>query len=287
MGVVATCAPPLPVVKPLGIKLPDKACDCHFHIFDKPSVQVEGRSYTAPLAPLNDYRTLQKKLGLTRSVIVQPSVYGRDNRTTLGVKGGDPDMRAVVVIDAATPKEHLAELADAGAVGCRVNLLFASNVVHENLQELAHRIADFGWHIQILADLSNLENISDIVKALPVPVVFDHLGHIPADKGVKSSAFQRCLKLLSEGDIWVKLSGAYRVTAQDSPGYLDVRPMVEALVRSNPERLVWGSDWPHPQIPVAMPDDTDLLRLFLEWVPEAEARQKILVDNPGLLYDFD
>lgn len=287
MTVAATCAPPLPVVKPLGIKLPNKACDCHFHIFDKPSIQVEGRSYTAPPAPLNAYRTLQKKLGLTRSVIVQPSVYGSDNRTTLSVNEGDPNMRAVVVVDAATPKEHLAELADAGAVGCRVNLLFASNVVHENLQELAYRIADFGWHIQILADISNLENISNIVKALPVPVVFDHLGHIPADKGVRNSAFQNFLKLLSDGDIWVKLSGVYRVTAQDSTDYSDVRPMVEALVSSNPERLVWGSDWPHPQIPVAMPDDTDLLRMFLEWVPEAEVQQKILVDNPGQLYHFD
>lgn len=287
MTVATTCEPPLPVVKPLGIKLPDKACDCHFHIFDKPSVQVEGRSYTAPLAPLNAYRTLQKRLGLTRSVIVQPSVYGSDNRTTLSVNEGDPNMRAVVVVDAATPKENLAELADAGAVGCRVNLLFASNVVHENLQELAYRIADFGWHIQILADISNLENISDIVTSLPVPVVFDHLGHVPADKGVRSSAFQNCLKLLGEGDIWVKLSGVYRVMAQDSTDYSDVRPMVEALVSSNPERLVWGSDWPHPQIAVAMPDDTDLLRLFLEWVPDAEARQKILVDNPGQLYHFD
>ena len=251
------CAPPLPVTAQPKHALPTGACDCHFHIFDGPSVQVTNRSYTAPPASLAAYRQVQETLGVQRSVIVQPSVYGADNRTTVEVCKSDPHMRAVVVVDEHVSDQELRGFAEVGVVGCRVNMLFSSGVNSGTLEQLARRIADFDWHIQILADISQLEGLKDVAARLPVPVMFDHMGHMPADFGVSHPAFQQFLRLLADGRIWVKLSGAYRVTTRQGRIYDDVGDIVSALVSANPDQLVWGSDWPHPQIPVPMPDDTD------------------------------
>ena len=280
------CAPPLAVTAQPKHRLPTGACDCHFHIFDSPSVQVAHRSYTAPPASLAAYRQLQKTLGVQRSVIVQPSVYGADNRTTVAVCSSDPHMRAVVVVDEEVTEQDLRSFAEAGVVGCRVNMLFSSGVHSGTLDQLARRIADFGWHIQILADISTFEGLEDVASRLPVPVIFDHMGHMPAHFGVSHPAFQRFLGLLADGRIWAKLSGAYRVTACQGRAYDDVAEIVSALVAANPEQLVWGSDWPHPQIPVPMPDDTDLLTQFFDWIPNAAHQRHIFASNPALFYGF-
>jgi len=281
------CAPPLAVTAQPKHRLPTGTCDCHFHIFDGPSVQVTDRSYTAPPASLAAYRQLQETLGVQRSVIVQPSVYGADNRTTVEVCKSDPHMRAVVVVDEAVSDRELRSFAEAGVVGCRVNMLFSSGVHSGTLEQLARRIADFGWHIQILADVTQLEELEEVVARLPVPVMFDHMGHMPAHSKVSHPAFQRFLGLLAEGRIWAKLSGAYRVTARKGRIYDDVGEIVSALVSANPDHLVWGSDWPHPKIPVPMPDDTDLLDQFFDWIPNAAHQQHIFVHNPALFYGFE
>ena len=279
------CAAPLPIKDSPKASLPEYSCDTHFHIFDAPSQQVPMRSYTAPRAPLSDYRQLQNRLGFQRSVIVQPSVYGADNQTTMSVCQNDPNMRAIVVIDSDITDTELQRLSAAGAVGCRVNMLFSSGVDIQDVKALAHKIADYGWHIQFLADISKLEDISALLQDFPVPIMFDHMGHMPAGEGVHNADFQRFCAYLAEGRIWTKLSAAYRVTSQPDSRYEDVAAIVDALIAANPEQLVWGSDWPHPQIKGQMPDDTKLVNDFLDWIP-AIYQQDVFAGNAAKFYQF-
>lgn len=281
-----TCEAPQRGVLPPKLSLPPNICDCHFHIFDDPSIQVAERSYTAPHAPLSDYKKLQNTLGITRSVIVQPSVYGADNRTTMAVCKTDDNMRAVIVVDENISDKELKKYADEGAVGCRVNLLFSSGVVSNSLIHFAHRISDYGMHLQVLADISQFDDFDALVTQCPLPVVFDHMGHMPASYGYNHKTYQKFLSYLSDGRLWVKLSGAYRISKAMNCQYDDVADFVEALVHANSDHLVWGTDWPHPQINGPMPNDTDLLNQFFDWVPNTANQQKIFADNPAKLYQF-
>ena len=276
------CAPPLPDTRPPKNPIPPGACDSHFHVFDKPSPQVADRSYTAPPAPLAAYRNVQHTLGLDRSVIVQPSVYGTDNRTTLQSLPTDGSMKAIVVVDDDTKSDELKALAARGAVGARANLMFQSGAQTENLTALTGSMADLGWHLQVLADVSALPDLADFVSRLSVPVVFDHMGHVPARKGINNPGVQTLLALLDHGNVWVKLSGAYRI-APVTPS--DAAPVAKALIAANPDRLVWGTDWPHPAIKGPMPDDGDLLDMLFDWA-DPETAHKILVQNPEQLYGF-
>ena len=281
------CVAPDPQPHAPLFTVPADACDCHFHIFDGPSPQVPERSYTAAPAPEFDFRHLQRTLGLTRSVIVQPSVYGTDNRTTMHACKADPSMKAIVVIDDDTPHHVLSSYREQGAVGCRVNMLFGSNTRIESLAELAARIADHGWHLQILADVSTLHDSMADFASLPVPVVFDHFGHMPAAKGINDPGFRAMLHLLGAGKAWVKMSGAYRLGPAGQETNTQVAALASALLRANPDQLVWGSDWPHPAVTGPMPNDGDLLNALADWAPDALMRNRILVDNPGRLYGFD
>jgi predicted TIM-barrel fold metal-dependent hydrolase len=195
-------------------------------------------------------------------------------------------MKAIVVVSADTPKQHLRELADKGAVGCRVNTLFPSNAQLDDVKLLARSIADFGWHLQMLVDVSEIDDLVSLVTDLLVPVVFDHMGHVPALKGVDDPGFQSLLRLLGDGLAWAKISGAYRTTAGQGPAYPDVRPFADALIRTNAEHLVWGCDWPHPDIATPMPNDGDLLNQLADWVLDEATLKAILVTNPERLYGF-
>ena len=282
------CAAPDPNPKPPGFTIPDRACDCHFHIFDGPSPQVAERSYSAPPAPQAALRHLHRTLGIGRSVIIQPSIYGTDNRTTLQSCAGDPSMKAVVVVDDDAPADFLAACREQGAVGCRVNMLFGSNARIDSLTRLAHGAADQGWHLQILADVSTLHETMAEFASLPVPVVFDHFGHVAAERGVDDPGFTAMRRLLADGRAWVKLSGPYRLGPSGPQTDSAIADMATALVSTNPDHLVWGSDWPHPAIPEQdMPNDGALLDRLADWVPDAALRQRILVDNPARLYGFD
>jgi len=266
--------------------LPENACDCHFHIFDEPSQQVFPRTYTAPPARLDDLVQVHNTLGFTRSVVVQPSIYGTDNRTTLSAITSSRITKAIAVVEDSISLARLTELKDAGVVGCRVNLLFQSNMSSVNLQTLARKVADVDWHLQLLVDVSAFDDIKKTVQTLEVPVVFDHMGHMPAHKGINDPGFQQLLRLLGDGNAWVKLSGAYRLSDGASPDYSDVEDIVDALINTNPDRLIWGSDWPHPHVPHTMPNDTNLLNLLSKWIPNTHMRNHILVENPEKLYGF-
>lgn len=284
------CAAPDPQPRPPSRPLPADACDCHLHIFSDEAEQpfTPHRSYTPPPASLAAYRSLQQALGLRRGVIVQPSVYGADNRTTLqALREAGPDFRAVVVIDARTTAEELQRMHDLGVRGVRLNLIFKSGVEVSDLTTLAAKVAPLGWHLQLLLDISEFADLHATLSALPVAVVIDHMGHMPTSTGVDHPGFGDLLRLLREGNTWVKLSGAYRFTASQSYPYPDVEPYARALIQANPQRILWASDWPHPCIPVPMPNDGDLLELLFDWTEgDAALLQRILVDNPRRLYGF-
>jgi len=280
------CSLPDSSVEEPNFLLPENACDCHFHIFDEPAQQGSPRTYTAPVVPLDDLVQLHRTLGISRSVVVQPSIYGTDNRTTLSAVKSTKVTKAIAVVEDTISLADLLELKDAGVVGCRLNLLFQSNASPMNVQALARKVAEVDWHLQLLADVSTFDDLEKTVRSLEVPVVFDHMGHLPSHKGVNDPGFKQLLRLLGDGNAWVKLSGAYRLSSGATEDYSDVDDIVGALVRTNPERLVWGSDWPHPHVPHAMPNDTSLLNLLSKWVPDTQVRNRILVDNPENLYRF-
>ena len=280
------CDRPLPAKRAPKRSIPYGACDCHFHVFDNPSKQVFERTYTAPDASVDEYTGLRDVLGLTRGVLVQPSVYGLDNETTLRSAAKIPNVKSVVVIDQTTPVSEIQRMTDAGAVGCRVNLLFPSDAVISDLRALARRIADFGWHVQILADFSNSAHLIDLITLLPVPVMFDHLGHFPISASHDHASVDAFLGLLGDGMIWTKISAPYRTTASSTTDYTDVGAFVTKLTALNSDNLVWGTDWPHPKFDGPMPDDTDMLDQFMDWVPNAQLRQKIMVENPERFYQF-
>ncbi|MGG4605050.1 amidohydrolase family protein [Paenalcaligenes sp. Me131] len=284
------CPAPLPVSTPPSITLPEGACDCHFHIIGDSSVHpfTAHRSYTPPLATLESYKALQHTLGLSRGVIVQPSVYGYDNSVLLeALKEGGDNYRGVVVISQQTSDEELWRMHALGVRGVRINLLYKSGVEVSDVTSLAYRIAPLGWHLQLLVDISEFADLYDTLAYLPVEVVIDHMGHMPASIGTAHHGFQALLRLLQENKVWVKLSGPYRFTNQDATPYQDVAPYATALIEANASRMLWATDWPHVCIRVPMPNDTTLLEDFFSWANHDEKIiHQILVDNPARLYGF-
>jgi len=275
-----------------GFDLPSRATDCHAHVFNPKGASGldPKRSYSPSIATEAQYNALHDTLGIERGVIVQPSVYGTDNTTTMDVVSRHPDrLRAVVVVDQDIDRDSLLKLHEQGARGARINLLFGSSALLDNIRQLAWtlRSLDLGWHLQLLADVSTLDNPYEFVKALDIDVVFDHLGHMPVKKGTADPGFQALLRLLDEGRCWVKLSGAYRISASRRAPYPDVDYVVHTLLAHNPEQLVWGSDWPHPSFDGDMPNDGVLLNELFRWVPDVTVRHRILVDNAARLYGFD
>lgn len=286
-GLAPLCEAPDPNPRIPSSPLPEGACDCHAHIFDSMSELDPNRVYTPPQSSLQSYRYMMTTLGLSRAVIVQPSVYGTDNRTTLqAVKDGGKSFRAVVVVNENVSVDDLFLLNEQGACGARANALFQSNVHLDNLTKLAESLAEVGWHLQLLVDVSNFHELEAFVHKLPVPIVFDHFGHLPTHRGIENPGFQALLRLLGDGKAWVKLSGSYRITSQLRAPFEDVEPFAKELISTNPDQLVWASDWPHPHISTPMPNDCDLLEMLRKWAPDEATQRKILVDNPTRLYGF-
>lgn len=278
---------PHPLRSP-SFAVPEGACDCHFHVFASTASYpfTPERSYTPGPAPLSAYRDLQSTLGIQRGVLVQPSVYGTDNRLLIDVLRENRDLRGVAVVDDRVSDHELSELHRAGVRGIRINTFSGAGVDVELLERLAQRVAGLGWHIQLFVSGRKVAELEERILELPVHVVFDHLGNVPASEGIGAAGFRSLLRMLASGRVWVKLSGAYRVT-EEGPPYRDTIAMARALVEAAPERAVWGSDWPHPKLDGRPePDDTALLDLLASWAPDAAVRKRILVDNPAHLYDF-
>lgn len=265
-------------------KAPALAADCHHHIYDS-RFRVDPRAKLHPdNATVADYRLLQKRIGTRRNVVVQPSTYGVDNRCLLDALSqfGLGSARGIAVLNPEVSDTELKQLQAAGVCGIRFNLVQAGATTPEMIEPLAKRIAVMGWHIQINAPADQILASRTLWKRLPVPVVFDHLAHVemPGDP-----VFRAIAGLLESDRCWVKLSGAYMDTKAGPPAYADRGAVAKAYIKEAPERLVWGTDWPHPTTN-DKPDDALLFDLLARWCPTETVRTRILVDNPEKLYGF-
>lgn len=269
------------------LKAPALAADCHHHIYDAHFPADPKAVLHPPDALVDDYRALQRRIGTSRSVIIQPSTYGVDNRCALAALSAlGPSARAVAVVNDTVADAELRRLDGLGVRGIRFNLAQAGATTPEMIEPLAKRVAPLGWHLQINAPADRILEILPILERAPTPIVFDHLAHIPEPDGVSHPLFARIRGLLDKGRTWVKLSGAYIDSKIGGPSYSDSSAVARAYVKAAPERLVWGSDWPHPTEQNEKPDDAVLFDLLSDWAPDARVRQRILVDNAEALYGF-
>jgi predicted TIM-barrel fold metal-dependent hydrolase len=298
---LATAAQPS---TPVNFDVPAGACDCHTHIHGDPAKFpfFSGRVYTPELASPEEMTALHKALHIERVVIVTPSVYGPDNSATLfGMKARGATARGVAVIDDKTPEGDLDAMNQAGIRGIRVNLATLGvadpNVGRQRFQAAVERVKNRNWHVQLFTSLAMISAIKDLVAASPVPVVFDHFGGAQGELGPEQPGFADLTELLRTGKAYVKISGAYR-SSKLGPDYPDAAPLARALIAANADRIVWGTDWPHPDsvtppgkqvtdvTPLFQIDDGRLLNQLPVWAPDAATRKKILVDNPARLYGF-
>jgi predicted TIM-barrel fold metal-dependent hydrolase len=243
---------------------------------------------------------MHRALHISRVVIVQPSVYGTDNSCTLdAMKQYGSGARGIAVLPNSIPSTTLENMERVGIRGVRINLGTPGDTdladARHRLKSATEQIRGRKWHVQIYAALPVIAGLSDLVLASPVPVVFDHFGGAKGTAGLQQPGFDKLLQLVGSGKGYVKISGAYRVS-NDAPDYSDATPLARALIAANPQRILWGSDWPHPDTasgrkpgdisPLLRVDDGHLLDLLATWAPDATLRRNILVDNPAALYDF-
>ncbi len=279
---------PDPNPVPLCFVVPDLACDSHFHVFpaDAAIPLASEPRYRPANTPISAYLAMAAPLQLQRAVLVQPTVYGIDNRLMLQTLEGRPQYRGVCAIGEETDDDELRELDQAGVCGIRVTSIPRGDVAHEHLRRAAHRIAGSGWHMQLYIGPGLLLKLARTLADLPVDVVLDHFAGLSAVHSAPCPERYALQELLESGKCWVKLSGAYRASLQDPP-YADVTPLARWLFAVNPERLVWGSDWPHAHLRGRpMPNDGDLLNLLAHQMETPERLQRVLVDNPARLYRF-
>ena len=271
-----------------SIAVPANATDCHHHIYDGRFPPAPSATLRPPDASVENYRQLQRRLGLTRNVVVQPSTYGTDNRLLVeSVKAFGNNARGIAMLGAAVTADEINRLHAAGIRGVRFGTRLPGGAPIDDMATVARKIADVGWHIQLVSDGDKIVELKDVLESLPVAVVFDHMGHLPEPAGPDHPAFGVIAGLIEKRGAWVKLTGAYILSKSGPPTYADRNRLAQAFVRLAPERLVWGSDWPHPTSPAdAKPDDAVLLDLLAVSAPDPKLQAQILVTNPAALYGF-
>lgn len=283
------CLTPDPDPASPSFVLPANATDCHMHLFGTAPEfpYVAERDYTPAEAGVAAARALYAKLGITRIVVIQPSVYGTDNRCQLefGAQLGLP-FRAVIVPQPDTSERSLADFHRQGVRGIRYILAHPGGLDIAGLEQSADRASELGWHLEFLLKPHQLLELEPRLAKLRCPVSFDHLAFMKTGDGVAQPAFQALIRLLQGGNSWVKFSGAYRVSGV-ADQYAAVWPFARKLMETNPDRIVWGSDWPHVGQMSKMPRTTPLLDLLRDWAPDEKQRHRILVENPAQLYGFD
>lgn len=270
--------------------LPPLACDSHMHIFDARFAPSPHWARTPPRAEVASYRLLQQRIGTSRTVVVNPSTYGTDNSCTLDALeqlGGSA--RGVAVVAEDVSAAELDRLHAHRVRGLRVNFVSPQSwgqTTEEMLTTLAAKVARLGWHIQVFMHPEQVVALASVLRNLPVPLVIDHMGRMDPSEGVDSSAFAVIRRLLDGGNTWVKLSAAYMRSSVGAPGYEDTLPLGRALVEAAPERLVWGSDWPHTTEKPDTVNDADLVDLLQVWCGSDAVMDRILVANPATLYSL-
>jgi predicted TIM-barrel fold metal-dependent hydrolase len=286
-------------VTPVSFAVPPGACDCHTHIHGDPAKYpwFAGRVYTPEMATPEEMLTVHQALRMQRVVIVTPSVYGTDNSATLwGMQARGRDARGVAVIDAKTPDAELDAMHKAGVRGIRLNLSTGGTndpaVGRKIFETAVARVKNRKWHIQVNTSLTMIAAMKDTLAESPVPLVFDHFGGARPELGVQQPGFYELAELVHSGKAYVKIS----VSAGPRPSYTNFAPLARILIAANVDRILWGTNWPHPNsgggrkptevTPLFQVDNGLVLNQLPIWAPEVAARRKILVDNPARLYQF-
>jgi D-galactarolactone isomerase len=268
------------------LSVPLGACDTHVHILEADA--VVGLAVKPEIASLADYRRQRERLGVARTVLVQPSAFKFDNTGVLAALADlGQTARAVVTVERSISETELRRLTQLGVRGARFHLLKSPLQSWEDLEPIANRVAAHGWHVQLQCDGRQLPERAAMLSRLPGTLVIDQTGKFLEPVTVDDPAFHALLDLVEQGRTYVKLSAPYEVSKAGPPAYADVSILAEALVRAAPDRMLWASNWPHHSLPVGKrPHDAELMDLLLDWAPDAELRRRILVDNPARLYGF-
>jgi 2-pyrone-4,6-dicarboxylate lactonase len=286
-----SCLAPDPHTKVPRFRMPPLACDAHCHVFG-PAAKfpyAAGRAYTPPDAPKERLASLHRTLGIERCVIVQASCHGTDNRAMLdaiATSGGR--YRGIAIVDESFTERDYATLHAGGIRGVRFNFVKHlggmpdMHVFHHVLE----RIQPFGWHLVVHLDAADIPELSTILRKLSLPFVIDHMGRVKAAAGLEQEPFRSLLELMKLDNCWVKVCGSERVSSAGPP-FLDAIPFAQALLKTASTRVLWGTDWPHPNVGRHMPNDGDLVDLLPLIAPSDEIREKLLVKNPTALYDFE
>ena len=290
---IKECLPPDRNPRRPNIELPEGSIDTHVHVFENTYKLSPARGYTPPDSTLSDLKHLHNILGLDRVVFTQPSIYGTDNSAILDginlLNGETPNRaRGVVAVTMDISDEELVEFDEQGIRGIRLNMDNKGGmpIGLDKIASIADRISDLGWHLEFLFPGKDILELMPVFTALTVPISIGHFAYQPATAGVKAPGFQALLHLMELGNTWMKISGANRVSKTDLPPYDDVQPMAQALIKKAPDRIMWGTDWPHPNKYVVNPNDGDLVNAFGEWVFDDAMRHKIMVETPAAFYRF-
>ncbi len=290
---IKDCLPPDRHPREPNIILPPGSIDTHVHVFDSKYQLSPVRGYTPPDSTLADLKHLHDTLGLDRVVFTQPSIYGTDNSAILdginNLNGAISNRaRGVVAVSLDVTDEELADFDAQGIRGIRLNTDNKGGmpIGLDQIAQIAERIDGLNWHLEFLFPGQDILDLMPIFTSLKVPMSIGHFAYQPATAGIEAPGFQSLLELMRQGNTWMKISGANRVSQTDLPPYDDVKPMAQALIEVAPDRIMWGTDWPHPNKYEVNPNDGDLVNAFGEWVTDEGLRRKIMVDTPASLYRF-
>jgi len=287
---VKTTAPPDPNTRQPKFKPPPLACDAHCHVFGPASKfpYASDAPYWPPDSPFEGLQRLHKTLGIERAVIVHASCHGADMRVTLdAIARSGGKYRGTAIIDASYTEKHFQEMHAGGIRGVRFNFVkhLGGRPDMAFFDRTVARLAEMGWHLILHLDSTDLVEFRKKFEAIRVPMVIDHMGRVKAADGLEQEPFRILLSFMRNESFWVKVCGSERVSSKGPP-FDDALPFARALIEAAPERILWGTDWPHPNVGNHMPNDGDLVDLFARMVPEPELQRRILVENPARLYGF-
>lgn len=285
-----TTAPPDPNTRKPRFTPPPLACDAHCHIFGPGSKfpYAKDAAYEPPDSPFEALQSLHRKLGLERAVIVHASCHGSDMRATLdGIARSKGAYRGTAIIDEKYTEKDFQRMHDGGIRAVRFNFVkhLGGRPDMAFFNRTVERVKAMGWHLILHLDATDLVEFQDLFRRIPVPMVIDHMGRVKAAQGLEQEPFRILLSSLKNENIWVKVCGAERVSSMGPP-FTDAVPFAQALIAAAPDRILWGTDWPHPNVGAHMPNDGDLVDLFAQMAPDPALQRRILVENPARLYGF-
>ena len=285
-----TIAAPDPNTRTPTFKVPQNSCDSHCHVFGPGDTFpfAKTRKYTPPDSPKENLRKLHDILGIDRAVIVQASCHGADNRAMLdAIRSSDGRYRGVCNATDEFTADYFRELHDGGIRGVRFNFVKhlggAPNL--DKMWRIIDRVGELPWHVELHFDAKDLLEYESVINAIPLPVVIDHMGRVPVADGLGQAPFQSLLQKLRDSDkLWVKVSGSERISTAGPP-FQDAAPFAAKCIEAAPDRCIWGTDWPHPNVKI-MPNDADLVDVIPHMISDADLQQKVLVENPARLFGF-